>query len=190
MPPVWVDLRRFEEGERCAAQALRAGLVAEAGDAVRAALALWRGPALHGIPGRVRGVPVGPAGRAGAGRAGTPDRPGSRRGSYSALVGEPRELLAEHPLHQGLTRRPMLALYGAGGPADALAAYRAARQPHGTATVLSGLGRGQVPAGPPHRARRSLVRAPALVTELGAPHAAGVRTRLERLDRFARSATP
>jgi hypothetical protein len=52
VPPVRVDLRQFEEGERCAAQALRAGLVAGAGDALRAALALWRGPALHGLPGR------------------------------------------------------------------------------------------------------------------------------------------
>jgi hypothetical protein len=57
VPPGWVDLRQFEEGERCAAQALRAGLVAGAGDALRAALALWRGPALHGLPGRYAQYP-------------------------------------------------------------------------------------------------------------------------------------
>jgi hypothetical protein len=97
------------------------------------------------------------------------DRPGSRRGSYSALVGELRELLAEHPLHQGLTRRPMLALYGAGGPADALAADLAARQParhrHGPVRPRQGPGPGRtagpgtpVPGpgpGPLHRTRRA-----------------------------------
>ena len=53
--------------------------------------------------------------------------------------------------------------------------------PHGTATVLFSLGRGQCLAGQPDRARHSLVRALALFTELGAPQAADVRAHLERV---------
>ncbi|MCW2568401.1 MAG: hypothetical protein JWN54_2498, partial [Mycobacterium sp.] len=128
VPPVWVDLRQFEEGERSAARALSAGLAVEARQALQAALALWRGPALDGLPGRYAEAQ---SARLEERRLAALERRidlDLAAGRYSDLVGELTGLSAEHPLHQGLTRRLMLALYGAGRPADAVGAYREGRR--------------------------------------------------------------
>jgi DNA-binding SARP family transcriptional activator len=53
---------------------------------------------------------------------------GLRVGRGAELVGELERLVAEHPLRERLVAALMLALYRAGRHADALAAYRAARE--------------------------------------------------------------
>ena len=124
----WFDHRQFEADERRAARALGAGLLAEARQAAAEALALWRGPALHGLSGRYAEAQ---SARLEERRLAALERRIDLDlvlGGYSELVGELKGLLAGHPLHQGLTRRLMLALYGAGRPADALAAYREGRR--------------------------------------------------------------
>jgi DNA-binding SARP family transcriptional activator/tetratricopeptide (TPR) repeat protein len=128
VPPVRTDLLEFTEQERRAARALADGSVAEARQALQEALGSWRGPALQGVPGRY----------AESQSACLQERRLAvleRRldldltlGRYSELVGELRELLTEYPLHQGLVRRLMLALHGAGRPAEALAVYRDGRR--------------------------------------------------------------
>jgi hypothetical protein len=62
--------------------------------------------------------------------------------------------------------------------------------PHGTATVLFSLGKGQFLSGGPQRGRQSLERALAIFTDLGAPQAAEVRTYLEGLERATAAADP
>ncbi|MCW2611549.1 MAG: hypothetical protein JWM15_2795 [Cryptosporangiaceae bacterium] len=111
----------------------------------------------------------------------SPSRPGGKSGGWprwnagSTWI-SPGELLRARrgaegtarrasALHQGPTRRPMLALYGAGGPADTLAADLAARQParhrHGPVRPRQGPGPGRTAApgtpgpGPLHRTRRA-----------------------------------
>jgi DNA-binding SARP family transcriptional activator len=108
------------------AQALRAaGRFAEAVDRFREGLALWRGPALAGCPGQAIG----------AGAARLDERRVAalescvdlelRLGRHAQLVGELTELVAAHPLREGLVGRLMRALDGSGRRAEALAAFRA-----------------------------------------------------------------
>jgi DNA-binding SARP family transcriptional activator len=128
VPPTSLDYRQFEEGERCAAAALKADLLPEARQALADALALWRGPALDGLSGRYAEAQ---SARLEERRLAALERRidiDLTMGRYTDLVGELKGLLAEHPLHQGLTRRLMLALYGAGRPAEALTVYRQGRR--------------------------------------------------------------
>ncbi len=49
-------------------------------------------------------------------------------GHHAAVIGELEELVREHPLRERLHGQRMLALYGSGRQADALEAFRHARQ--------------------------------------------------------------
>jgi DNA-binding SARP family transcriptional activator len=94
----------------------------------RAALRLWRGPALAGVDSRlVRD----------AATALDEERTRAQEeclaaelaaGAGGELIAEITELVHQHPLREGLHQALMLALYRAGRLADALAAYRRARQ--------------------------------------------------------------
>lgn len=53
---------------------------------------------------------------------------GLRAGRHRQLIGELRQLVAEHPLREMFTAHLMLALYRSGRQAEALAAYRALRE--------------------------------------------------------------
>lgn len=95
---------------------------------LRTALALWRGPALADVDGEVARVAATALEERRLAVA-------ERRldldldlGRADDLIGELRELVAAHPLRESAHRLLMLALYRAGRPADALAAYRAARR--------------------------------------------------------------
>ncbi|BCJ50814.1 SARP family transcriptional regulator [Actinoplanes sp. NBRC 14428] len=112
---------------------IRAGLLVENGhdaDAateLRRALALWRGPALGGLLGRML--------EAGARRleerrlAATEEclRLELALGRHATVIDELRALVDEHPLRETLHCHLMLALYRAGRQAEALQAYRSAR---------------------------------------------------------------
>jgi DNA-binding SARP family transcriptional activator len=119
------EFRRLVEEARAAATA---GNHHDAKTGYRAALQLWRGPALAGIDSnpvrataasldeeRVQALEECLHAELAAGGAGE-------------LVAELTELAARYPHREGLHRTLMLALYRAGRQADALAAYRHARQ--------------------------------------------------------------
>ena len=124
--PGAVDLERFNElCARARAEsdgALRSELLAEA-------LALWRDvplAGLHGEPFAVAARPHLEELRLGA----LEQRIDADLdlGRHAALVAELDTLVAEHPYRERFRGQQMLALYRSGRQADALAAYRAARQ--------------------------------------------------------------
>jgi predicted ATPase/DNA-binding SARP family transcriptional activator len=100
-----------------------------AAEALRAALALWRGPALADFG--AEPFAAREAVRLAELRvAALEDRIEAdlALGRHRALIGELETLVAEHPLRERLRGQLMLALYRCDRQADALAAYRAARR--------------------------------------------------------------
>ncbi|MEU1127152.1 BTAD domain-containing putative transcriptional regulator [Streptomyces sp. NPDC005899] len=129
-----VDLYVFEGLARQGAAELDAGDPDSAARTLRAALALWRGPALADLPGHARDH--GP--RTEAHRLSTTRQrieADLRRGATADLVPELRELTAAHPFHEPLHAQLVRALRAEGRQADALVAYEDARR-----TLADGLG--------------------------------------------------
>jgi DNA-binding SARP family transcriptional activator/tetratricopeptide (TPR) repeat protein len=121
--PEQFDAARFE---RLSAEARRAE-PRERAEKLRAALALWRGPALDDLA-------FEPFARDDAGRleesrlAALEDCIDAELElGHDGLVGELEELVEEHPLRERFRAQLMRALYRAGRQADALAAFRSAR---------------------------------------------------------------
>jgi YVTN family beta-propeller protein len=134
------------------------------------ALALWRGPALADLDGE-------PFAAAAAGRleeqrlavVGERVDADLALGRHAELVPELETLVAEHPYRERFRAQLMLALYRSGRQADALAAYREARQ-----ALVEGLGI------EPGEELRGLERAvldqdPALAAPMTRPSAARIR---------------
>ncbi len=123
--PERFDLARFE---RLTAEA-RGAEPRERAEKLRAALALWRGPALDDLA-------FEPFARDEVGRleearlAALEQRIDAdlELGSAGELVGELEELVEEQPLRERFRAQLMLALYRAGRQADALEAYQEARR--------------------------------------------------------------
>ena len=123
--PERFDLTRFE---RLTAEA-RGAEPRERAEKLRAALALWRGPALEDLA-------FEPFARDEVGRleearlAALEQRINAdlELGSAGDLVGELEQLVEEHPLRERFRAQLMLALYRAGRQADALEAYQDARR--------------------------------------------------------------
>ena len=136
----------------------------------REALALWRGPALADLDGE-------PFAAAAAGRleeqrlAVLEERIDAdlALGRHGELVPELEASAAEHPYRERFRAQLMLALYRSGRQADALAAYRAARE-----TLVEGLG---IEPGEELRAleRSVLEQDPALAAPVARPAPARVR---------------
>jgi DNA-binding SARP family transcriptional activator len=126
--PDELDAALFERWVAEGQRALAAGEPHQAGERLRAALALWRGAPLSDValPDADRGPLVRWAERR---RAALEDRIEAelREGLHAGLVAELRELVAADPLRERLWGQLMLALYRCGRQADALAAYGAAR---------------------------------------------------------------
>jgi DNA-binding SARP family transcriptional activator len=134
--PGELDRDRFEQALRKGRAALAAGESEEAADELRSALALWRGTALCDFAYErfaqdeivrldelhVEAVEDRIDADLACGRA-------------DELVAELEALVGRHPLRERLRRQLMLALYRTGRQAEALAAYRDARQ-----TLLGELG--------------------------------------------------
>jgi DNA-binding SARP family transcriptional activator len=121
--PGRVDLVRFEEltaqGRRAAAE----GDHRSAARALREALALWRGPALGGVGGALRGEAVR---LEEARQAALEERISAEleiAGQEADLATELTALVAAHPTRERLRGQLMLALYRLGRQADALAVY-------------------------------------------------------------------
>lgn len=124
-----VDADRFEALAADGRQALESGDRRGAGELLREALALWRGPPLAEFAysqfaqteiARLEDARV----------EALEDRIDAdlAAGEQSGLVGELEALVAEHPLRELLHGQLMLALYRSGRQADALEHYRKARE--------------------------------------------------------------
>lgn len=124
-----VDSARFERLFAEAHECFAAGDAASAGRLLRDALSLWRGPALDGIE-------LESSARSEVGRletlrlAAQMDRIDCdlALGLHEQVIGELTGLVGEHPLKERLHGQLILALYRAGRQADALQAYREARE--------------------------------------------------------------
>ncbi|MGW6979845.1 AfsR/SARP family transcriptional regulator [Streptomyces sp. NPDC054932] len=123
-----VDLLEFDTLTRAAAQALREGGQPAAAEALRAALALWRGSVLSGT-----GGPVIEA----AATALEERRLAAAEqffdlclalGESGELISGLRALITQHPLRETLRGQLMLALYRSGRQAEALKEYGEVRE--------------------------------------------------------------
>lgn len=127
--PESVDAVRFQRIAAAARERAAAGELEAAATLMREALALWRGPALTGIE------------LEGAGRDDVARLEELRLaaqlewidyelalGRHEQLVAELERLTARHPLDERLRGQLVLALYRSGRQADALQAYRDARE--------------------------------------------------------------
>ena len=127
--PEDVDVHRFERLIEEGRRALAAGEAAGAAEFLRAALGLWRGPALADVA-------EAPFAGAQAARleelrvSAVEDRAEAELalGGHRDLVPELTELVAAHPLRKRPRGQLMRALYGSGRPAEALAVFEDARR--------------------------------------------------------------
>jgi predicted ATPase/DNA-binding SARP family transcriptional activator len=124
-----LDLDRFERALERGRAALEAGRADDAADELREGLAIWRGPALAGLPEEIR-------------RAAEAERLDELRltalelhidselacGRHDAVVAELEALTAEHSYRERFLEQRLLALYRCGRQAEALEVYRNARE--------------------------------------------------------------
>jgi DNA-binding SARP family transcriptional activator/class 3 adenylate cyclase len=127
--PEDVDLHRFERLVSDARVALDADGAEAAAAGFRAALDLWRGPALA----EFATEPFASAEGARLEEVRLAALEGRLEadlllGRHGDLVGELEALVARHPLRESLRRQQMLALYRSGRQAEALTAYQQARR--------------------------------------------------------------
>ncbi|MDQ4069944.1 MAG: winged helix-turn-helix domain-containing protein, partial [Actinomycetota bacterium] len=118
-----VDARRFDALAEEGRALLAAGRFEEARAVLREAEELWRGPALADFADFE--FAMGPAARLEQRRlSATEDRLAAdlALGRHAAVVGELAELVAAHPLREGLRMQLALALYRSGRQAEALRA--------------------------------------------------------------------
>ena len=128
VPPDSVDAYRFQTSLRAAEKAEAERRHWQAVEHLKAAVALWRGPALDGLEGgRVAGI----AARLNEQRLTAVERLTTLRlqlGEHDSLTGELLELVAEHPLRESLRHDLMLALARSGRQAEALNVYEQGRR--------------------------------------------------------------
>ncbi|MEV0381981.1 AfsR/SARP family transcriptional regulator [Nonomuraea sp. NPDC050643] len=128
VPPDSVDAWRFERLVREGRQALESRSLARGSDLLRAALDMWRGPALSGLDDI--SFLHHQATRLDEQRlAALADRIDAdlRLHRHAELVGELSSLVREHPLRERFRGQLMLALYRGGRQAEALEVYRDGR---------------------------------------------------------------
>jgi predicted ATPase/DNA-binding SARP family transcriptional activator len=124
-----VDAVRFEELVAETRSALRDGDTPAAGDAVASALALWRGPALHGLP--TTSWFTAEARRLETLHVDALEEDFEVRlalGEHRELTPALRPALADNPFRERLWGQLMLALYRSGRQADALETFQEARR--------------------------------------------------------------
>lgn len=123
-----LDLKIFQDRVASARQAAAQGRTEQAGRGLRAALAMWRGPALENLTSRLV--------RAGAARLNEQRQTVLEEcialelslGRHRELVGELSALITEYPLREELAALLMLALYRSGRQAEALNVYHRTRR--------------------------------------------------------------
>ena len=123
-----LDAALFQDGFTAGRAALEAGRYTEAAETLRQALALWRSPVLADLADYAFIRPE--AARLEELRLAALEAridADLALGRHDALTAELEHLVAEHPLRERLHGQLMLALYRCGRQAEALAAYRRAR---------------------------------------------------------------
>ncbi|MGW1868208.1 AfsR/SARP family transcriptional regulator [Streptomyces mauvecolor] len=120
-----IDLYEFEDRAAEGAAQLAGGDPESAARTLRAALALWRGPALNDLP--ERDAVVRPEAQRLAAQRNRIEAD-LRRGATNALLPELTELLTSHPYDETLHAQLIRTLRDEGRRADALAAYERARR--------------------------------------------------------------
>lgn len=129
VPSGALDLQRFEQLAEAGMAERARGSSAKSSSELAAALALWRGPALSDLADLSGIAPI--AARLDALRLAALEHRievDLDCGREDAVAAELDALIAEHPLRERLRGLRMLALYRAGRQAEALEAYRAARE--------------------------------------------------------------
>ena len=129
VPAESLDASRFEVMVTQAREALQAGEYAQAATGLRTALSLWRGRPLADVPCDYLVLQHAPRLEEVRLQA-LEDRIEAdlRCGRHAGLIAELRALVAAEPLRERLHWLLVLALYGEGRQADALAAFRGARR--------------------------------------------------------------
>ncbi|MGY0234313.1 BTAD domain-containing putative transcriptional regulator [Longispora urticae] len=122
-----LDAHVFEERLTAARLLADADRLAEAADQLREGLALWRGPALAGVDGRLLRTATTRLEESRLTATEERIRLDLALGRHDELVGELFELVAAHPLRERPHAHLMTALYRTGRPAEALEAFRRAR---------------------------------------------------------------
>lgn len=127
VPPECLDTEVFEERVKAARAVHAEGDPRQAEAMLREALAMWRGPALAGLSGAFFDAARGRLEEMRAGALEACAEAALDAGEHARLVPELLRLVAEFPLREGFRYLLMLALYRCGRQAEALAAYRDAR---------------------------------------------------------------
>jgi WD40 repeat protein/DNA-binding SARP family transcriptional activator len=127
--PGELDSERFERFVEDGRRALAAGQAEDAAATLREGLALWRGPPLADLA--FESFAETDVARLEEQRLAALEarvEADLAAGRHAALVGELRQLVADNPTRERLAGQLMLALYRCGRQAEALEAYRSARQ--------------------------------------------------------------
>lgn len=127
IPATELDVEEFARLSTLARKLAAEGRLAEAATALRDAHALWRGPALAGLPGAEIRAEVARLEEQRMAGLEERIRLDLELGRHDEIGGELHALVEQHPLRERLHGSLMLALYRSGRQADALEAYRTAR---------------------------------------------------------------
>jgi DNA-binding SARP family transcriptional activator len=164
-----LDLRAFERRANAGARALSDGRSEAAAAEFRAALGLWRGPALSDLGeepcARTIGARLDELRLVAQERAIDADL---ACGRHAELLAELEELVARHPLHERFRAQQMLALYRCGRQADALEVFHAARR-----TLVAELG--IEPSAALRDVQRAILEQDAALAPAGTPAAPAAR---------------
>ncbi|MEU7934864.1 AfsR/SARP family transcriptional regulator [Micromonospora echinofusca] len=123
-----LDLDEFERLAETGREALRDGRYAEAAERLHAALSLWRGPALSNVTEHLAAAETHRMAELRMAVLESRIEADLRLGRHVRLVPEVTQLVAEHPLHEGLRGHLMTALLHCDRQADALAVYHEGRR--------------------------------------------------------------
>ncbi|MET8760880.1 BTAD domain-containing putative transcriptional regulator [Lentzea sp. NPDC004782] len=126
--PESIDLRHFLRAVENAEQAESQGQLREAVDFLRVAQGIWRGPALSGLGGQAIEAAAANLEEKRLSAYESEVRLRLQLGETGSLVGELRQLVAEHPLRESLRIGLMQALHRSGRQADALSVYDEGRR--------------------------------------------------------------
>lgn len=122
-----LDLRQFERLTADARVAAATQKIAQAVQQLRAALALWRGPALAAAESEIIQAAAARLNEAQLATLQDCIDLELQLGRHHKVIGELMAVTTEHPLHESFRARLMLALYRSGRQADALDVFHATR---------------------------------------------------------------